>query len=269
MMLQENKNQNYSKGVDCSIEEQVARDLEGYLNFFPNRTFALRNLSKETGLNEKTLRRLIKRENTPSNQTLFKLYFLFTQANSEKEVLESCPPIIRERLSEFELDTFEKITPKNYDFLEVIQSDPIIGEIYLMLATKKVDLSFILYHFGQYGSRSIERLVSLNLACQVDNGLYTLSKKQPYLNASLLKALGLRMTKSYMKADCAALEGNNFIGLYAEGLNAAGKKKWLEIDKRSFNEKVAVAKEKAYQGDESIFTFQVTDDFNKPTSELQ
>ncbi|MCF8060646.1 MAG: hypothetical protein K9K67_15190, partial [Bacteriovoracaceae bacterium] len=185
----------------CSIEEQVARDLENYLNFFPNKTFAFRNLSKETGLNEKTLRRLIKRENTPSNQTLFKLYFVFTQSNSEKEVLDSCPTIIKERLSEFELDSFEKITPKNFDFLEVIQSDPIIGEIYLMLATKKVDLSYILYHYGKYGSRALEKLVSLKLACQVENGLYTLSKKQPFLNASLLKVLGLRMTKSYMKTE--------------------------------------------------------------------
>ncbi|MCF8058970.1 MAG: hypothetical protein K9K67_06725, partial [Bacteriovoracaceae bacterium] len=71
------------------------------------------------------------------------------------------------------------------------------------------------------------------------------------------------------KTESAAIEGNNFIGLFAEGLSAEGKKKWLEIDQRSFNEKVAVAKEKKYQGNESVFTFQVTDDFNKPTSELQ
>lgn len=251
------------------IAAQVAADLEKYLSFFPNRSFALRNLSKETGLSEKTLRRLLKKENVPSNQTLFKLYFVFTKADSEDEVLDICPAVIKDRLKGFKPDSFQKIHNKDFDFLEVIKTDPIVGEIYLLLGTKKVDLSHIVYHYGQYGSRALEKLVNLNIAQKVDHSLYTLSPKQPYLNASLLKELGIRMTRTFLKEEAAAIEGTNFIALYAESLNKEGRKKWLEIENNAFQEKMKIASLNEYKGDISVFTFQVTDDFESPSRTLQ
>jgi len=268
-MLEEHRPSEITSSTGVPLEDQVAHDLEKYLDFFPNRTYAIRNLSKESGLNEKTLRRLLKKENLPSNQTLFKLYYIFTKAENERELLESCPPIVKERLKDFELDSFEKVNSKDFDFLEAINLDPIMGELYLLLGTTEVEISHILYHYGQYGVRALEKLEKYGLAIKCNTNLYTLSKKQPYLSADILKTLGLRMTSTFMKAEDAAIEGKNFIGLYAESLNNEGKKKWLEIDQRAFNEKVALAKDKKYQGNEPVFTFQATDDFKQPTRELQ
>ena len=150
-----------------------------------------------------------------------------------------------------------------------IESDPILGEIYLLLGVKEVDLGHVIYQYGQYGARAVERLEDLGLAQKVANNKYTLSKKQPFLSEPILKSLGLRMTKTFMKADEAAVEGSNFIGLYAESLNEVGLKKWPEIEQRSFREKMAVAKDPQCRGDRPIFTFQVTDDFENPARTLQ
>lgn len=252
-----------------TLVDQVACDLERYLNFFPNKSFALRNLSKETGLNEKTLRRLLKKENNPSPQTLYKIYSVFTGADNEQDLLENCPVQVRNQLSNVQTDNFQQGNSHKINFQELFESEPIMIEIYLLLCVKNVDLCHIIYLYGQLGSQALEKLEALGLAKKIDNSLYTLTKNRPFPNGPLLKTLGLRMTKTFMKAEEAALEGSNFIGLHVEGLNEEGRQKWLEIEKRAFEEKMAVAKDSKYQGEKPVFTFQATDDFDSPARQLQ
>ena len=268
-MLENNRPLEESSNLK-TLEDQVAFDLNRYLNFYPNKTFALRNLSKETGLNEKTLRRLLKKENIPSAQTLFKLYTVFTGADNHSDLLANSPELIRDQLANFQTDNFVQSTgAQKVNFQDLFEGEPILIEIYLLLCVKNVDLCHIVYLYGQLGSKAVEKLEALGLIQKIDNGLYGLTKKRPFPNGPLLKMLGLRMTKSFMKAEDSAVEGTNFVGLHVEGLNDEGRKKWLEIEKRSFQEKMQVANDPQFKGERPVFTFQATDDFETPARPLQ
>lgn len=252
----------FPKG-ESKLLDQVAIDLACYIDQYSNKSLALRNLSKETQLNEKTLRRLLKKENKPSSHTLHKIYYILTGSSNEEEMLASCPAVIRKELCNLNIDQIKRVIPENYNFLNLIETYPILGEIYILLGTKNLDITDIIYRFGQYGSDIIEKLCQLGIAKKIDNNLYTLSERQPHLDGEILKHLGLRLTRRYVKSGLADIEGNNSISLFSEGLNTAGKKKWLEIDQKSFQEKVKIANNDKFKGDEMMFTFQVIDNLNE------
>lgn len=255
----------------CPKEEvldQVCKDLEHYVSQFSNKSFALRNLSEETRLNEKTLRRLLKKKNVPSIQTLHKLYFVLTSAVSEEEMLSLCPPLIKEQLSKLSLDQLKKETPRHYNFNHLIENDPVLGEIYALLGTRDLDITEIVYRFGQYGVDLLDKMKSLGLVKKKDKDLYCLSERQPHLDGEVLKSLGSRLVTRYVKPLNTDLEGDSFMGLYCEGLNGAGKKKWLEIDEKAFKEKMLVANDDKYKGLESMFTFHATDNLTDVAKEV-
>ena len=84
-----------------SLVDQVAFDLASYLGQYPNKSFAIRILSKETGLNEKTLKRLLNRENKPTYQTLFKLYSIFLEEECFQKLLAKSPEVVRSYLAQY------------------------------------------------------------------------------------------------------------------------------------------------------------------------
>ncbi|MFT6604091.1 MAG: transcriptional regulator with XRE-family HTH domain, partial [Bacteriovoracaceae bacterium] len=132
---------------ELSIVDQVAFDLATYLENYPNISFALKILSKDSGLSEKTLRRLINKENNPSYQTIFKLYLAFFNTDDESEVLKKCPKVIREKLESVNPEKIRKAVPKSYDFHELIKSHPVLCEIYVLAGIEDVTVSNIVYRF--------------------------------------------------------------------------------------------------------------------------
>jgi hypothetical protein len=248
---------------------QVALDISNYIDQFPNKTFALKRLSIESGLNEKTLRRLLKKENIPSPQTLNKIYYVTTLASCEEELLAHCPETVKEQLERLDINRLKKETPRQYDFFELVDSDPIIAEVYSILGTQNLDMSEVVYRFGQYGADVLTKLHRLGIVQEIDKGIYSFSDKQPHLDAPILKNLGMRLTKRYLKPDSASIEGENFVSLYCEGLNEDGKKKWLEIDQKAFEEKVKVANNDKFSGKLPMFTFQATDNLSETVKERE
>jgi transcriptional regulator with XRE-family HTH domain len=254
---------------ELSIVEQVALDLATYLENYPNISFALKILSKDSGLSEKTLRRLINKENNPSYQTLFKLYLALLDTDNESEVLTKCPKVIKEKLESVNPEKIRKCVPKTYDFHELIKSHPVLAEIYILAGIQDVSVSNIVYRFGQYGADCLTKLENLEIVSKVGRGKYRLAEKQPQLNGAILKNFGLRFIDRYLKDEESDIEGTNFIGFFAEGLNAAGKKRWLEIDQASFLEKVEVGNDEKYKGSELMFSFQGTDNICEAGMEIK
>ncbi len=254
---------------DLSIVDQVALDLATYLENYPNISFALKILSKDSGLSEKTLRRLINKENNPSYQTIFKLYMAFLDTEDESEVLKNCPKVIREKLDRVNPEKIRKAVPKAYNFHELINSHPVISEIYVLAGIEDVSVSNIVYRFGQYGADCLAKLEKLQIVSKVGRGKYRLAEKQPQLNGAILKEIGLRFIDRYLKDEESDLEGSNFIGFFAEGLNIEGKRRWLEIDQASFLEKVNVANDEKYKGNELMFSFQGTDNISEARMDLK
>lgn len=250
-------NREQDKGRD--LVSQVAYDLAEYLDNFPNKTFAIRVVAKETGLNPKTIRRLLARTNKPTHQTLYKLYSIFLNEDNYSKLLEKCPPIIKERISDYNPCDQSQKEKSNREFLDQLKREPLMAELYVLAGTGPLNKGAIAFRYGQYGLEVLERLVSCDLLVEVDKETFGLSKNCPIFDGHALKYLGEYFVRRFSKADNTQVQNENMINFYAEGLNEEGKQAWLKIDTQAFYKKVEIAKDPKFRGKTPVFTFTATD----------
>lgn len=242
-----------------SIEQQVAFDLENYLKKFKNRSFAIRNLSKKTSLNEKTIRRLLSKENKPTYQTLYKLYLEFLGLSDFSEVISKCPKIVKDRISDYNPCISEEKNIEISGLLHDFKSIPLFAELFILAGTTPINKNVIAFRYGEYGLEIIDTLIQKKLLQEIEKDCFILAKNIPPLDADCLKFLGEYSVQRFSKTKNAQVHGENVINFYAESLNEAGKKAWLDIDTKSFYKKLEIAKQPQYQGPIPVFTFTATD----------
>lgn len=239
------------------IREQVALDLAKYLEQYPNKNFAVRVLAKETGLNEKTIKRLINRENSPTYQTVFKLYSIFFDSENSDDVLEKCPAIIREYLKDFSPDLKIANHQREVQLLELLKKEPLYAEIFVLAGTAPLNVSAIGFRYGQYGVEILEKLEEENILIKTSKDTYTMSPKVPALDGETLKFLGEHFVHRFCRPRDTMSEHS--IVFYAEALNSDGQKAWLEVDTEAFKKKLKIANDPKFRGNIPVFTFTATD----------
>lgn len=240
------------------ITDQVAIDLSAYMDRFSNKSYGIRYLSRETGLHEKTIKRLLEKKNRPTYQTIAKLYFLFHSTEDYKTLLAQCPGVIKDYLLKTTpQNAIPKSSQKSDQFAEFLKRDPLVAEIFVVAGTGPVDQEQIRYLYGQYGLQALEQLVNEKILWEFEKGQYKLAANTPSLNGDSLKFLGEHFTRRYCVPQEVMSENN--ISFYAEGLNEEGLKAWLAIDTESFYRKLKIAEDKKYLGTKRVFTFVVTD----------
>jgi acyl-CoA-binding protein len=242
-----------------SVSERVSLDLASYLENFPNKCFAIRVLAKESGLNEKTIKRLLAKNNKPTYQTIFRLYSVFLNTTDYDNLIEKSPKVIKETLKKY--SPCESLTQesKNQNFLEYIKKEPLMAELYILAGTGPLVKNAIGFRYGQYGLEVLEKLVEAELIVKVDKDTYIISKSAPNLDGDCLKHLGEYFVHRFSKPRNAQLEGENTIAFYAEGLNDAGLKEWLKVDSEAFYKKQQIADQTQYKGNIPVFSFSATD----------
>lgn len=241
------------------LVEQVALDLAEYLDNFPNKTFAIRILAKETGLNPKTIRRLLSCTNKPTHQTLYKLYSIFFEEDNYSKLLDLCPKSVRERMCDYNPCDHSQKEQDNRNFLDLLKKEPLMAELYVLAGTGPLNKNAIAFRYGQYGLEILERLIEADLLIELDKETYGLSKNGPTLEGSTLKFIGEYFVRRFSKADNSQLKNENILSFYAEGLNEDGKQAWLKIDTDAFYKKVDIAKDPKFRGSIPVFTFTATD----------
>lgn len=241
------------------LKSQVALDLANYLDQFPNKSFAMRILSKETGLNEKTIKRLLKKSNRPSYQTLLKLYPVFFEEFNFQKLLGLLPPTVKEEVEKYSVEEKTLGRNRSQELLEVFKSNPLAAEFFILAGSGSLNLSTIGFRYGEYGQEIVQMLQRANLIHEVNKGEFILSKTAPQLDGNCFKFLGEYFIKKFSKPSNAQLLSENTISFYAEGLNQKGKEEWLKIDRECFYKKLEVARSEKFQGDLPMFTFNATD----------
>lgn len=242
-----------------SLPEQVALDLANYLDNFPNKNFGIRILAGETGINERTIKRLLTKQNHPSYQTLIKFYTVFTEKLDVEQLLNACPEVVRNEIQDKCPDKQAGQKHCKVNFLEMIQNDPLLGELYVLAGTGPLYKDSVVFRYGQYGLELVERLHKAGLLTMTDKNTYTLSKANISIDGSVIKELGTRFIKRYCKPNEAKIRGNNIMNFYAEGLNDEGMQAWMKIDEESFYKKLQIANNPEYRGSQPVFTFTATD----------
>ncbi len=179
-----------SKLLDTpSLSHQVAIDLANYLDLFSNKSFAIRSLAKETGLNEKTIKRLLAKENKPTYQTLFKLYAIFLNESTYSKLIKVCPKIVSAYLEKFTPSKSVANSKENADFLELMKREPLLAEIYVLAGTGPLLKSAIAWRYGQYGVELLLKLEQKFLIKAIAKDTYVASENGPNLDGAALKFL--------------------------------------------------------------------------------
>jgi transcriptional regulator with XRE-family HTH domain len=237
--------------------KQIQMDLEKYFSNFPNKNFAIRVLAKESGISDKTIKRLLKLENKPTYDTIFALYSVMLEIEDENQILDLVAPSIKTYLSKM---TARKLkVKKKCNFIEVLKKDPIICELFVKAATGGLIENAVVYRYGQYGMELLEKMTELNILREVERGNYKLSPMAPSLEGEVLKFVGLRLTETYGNPASAQETNQNVMSFYASTLNEEGYKEWIKIDTEAFYKKLEVAQKEEFKGAKRYFTFNSTD----------
>lgn len=245
--------------VPHSITAQVAEDLREALLQFKDPGKGLRVLSQKMGIHEKTLRRLMMQQNVPGYHTLYKIYRVLTKANNDTDLLDAVPAVIKEHII--------KVNPKKHTAdvkfngnLELeLMNDRVMGEIYFLAACGTVRRDEIIFRYGQFGLEALQRLLQLGALKETSPSLFALGPNQANYSAAGIKKIGIQMTESFFDPRKSDVIGENFIGIFAEGLSEEAYKQWLLIDKEAYYKKIALTKDPNSLGSVRALTFMVTD----------
>lgn len=246
-----------------NLNEQLQLDLANYLDRFQDKSFALRKLAKNSGLNPKTIKRLLSAKNKPTYQTLFRLYRILLDENCYQTLLAKCPRVVASEIENYNPVAKEETTFDDSYFLEFIQKEPLLIEILILAGTGPLHKSKVAFQYGQYGLEVLLKLIEEGYLQEVDKEIYGHSKKVPNFDAETLKYMGNYFIHRFFKSENAQTKDQNIMNFYAEGLNAEGMQKWLEIETKSFYQKVEIANNPEYRGEIPVFTFGAIDSMKR------
>ncbi len=249
-----------------NIREQVATDLKNYLSQYNDPKKAIRLASIKIGIHQKTLKRLVELENTPTYLTLYKIYREIYGVRNDSVLIQMVPEIIKtELVKENPKDVLGNVQ-FNVDVEDQIIADPVFMDIYFLSNAGVLTREYIQFKFGEYGLTVVSKMLKANILEVNSNGQFIQGSNQANLSPSTVKKVGLYLVNKYFKADNCDEKGNNFCGVYVEGLTPEGLNEWLKVDCEAFNKKVEISKKHKDSQGLKVFTYMATDIMNKRDS---
>ncbi len=244
-----------------SILATVSFDLDVHLrkSAFPKKK--LRLIAEQTGIHQKTLLRILKKENTPTYITVFKIYKYLLNAKDDSDVLNRCPEVIKLYLLKANPQTFEKNKTYISQLPDLLMQNPIFIQIYTLCDTGSVKKSEIRRRFGLHGLDIAQQMVDKKILSEISSTELVLGPQVLNMPPDYLLKCGIELASTYLKPENCSVHNQNFIGFYVEGLSEEGYRQWLQIDNEAYLKKVQIAKNPKYAGTRRAFTFNVIDDF--------
>lgn len=242
-----------------AVTKQVVEDLKLELSKAKNLKNGLGLLARKSGIHQKTLVRILNFENRPGYLTIFKIYRVLLNTEIDNEVLERAPLVIQEFLKKYNP---QKVTAKvqfNASIGKDLLQDRLFYELYFLCGSGEVSKPELKERYGTYGLTMLEKLVKLGVVQKLENGKFTIGTVRVNLDSAALKDAALDLVDSFFKPDLAQLDGNNFIGVFAEGLSAPAYREWLKIDEEAFLKKAKLSEDPKNLGSIRAFTVMVTD----------
>lgn len=241
------------------LKDQLALDLKNYLAQYSNQTIGLRLMSQDMGIHKRTLLRLIEGENKAGYLTLYKIYRVIYNTRNDSDVFKRAPEVIQQALKAGNPKPVDREINYSVDIEQEICRDRCFGEIYLLAGCGSISQDLVLFRFGQYGLETVNRMLKLRVLTETKQGHYILGENQANLSAQTIKYLGMDLIQRFSDPERTDDLGENFMGLYVEGLSEEGYQEWLKIEEESYQKKIELASKSQFKGHIKAFTFQVTD----------
>lgn len=244
---------------NLNLIDQVAADLNAKVSEYKSVKIGIRLLSAKMEVSERTLYRLLGKENKPTYQTLYKIYRAIFETTNDSLLLELVPSVVKEEISKVNPNQSNSNVSYTQNIESEIYYDKTFAEIYFLAACSPITNELIQYRYGMSGMLTLDRMIEMKALKRLNNGQYTVGENQANFSAKTLKRIGLSLIEKYSKPQNAEEFGNNLIAFYAEGLSDEAYDQWLKIDERAFREKVEIANKEGAKGLKRAFTFAVTD----------
>jgi len=244
-----------------SLKERVALDLEKKLTEYRDRKVGVRLLAQKIDVNERTISRLLRRENRPTYQTLLKIYGVIFNTTNNAQIVSLVPEIISEEIKKHcpEVESLKSAT------MPAIESellyDKCFAEIYIMAGCGPLSIEFVQYRYGINGVETLEKMVELKALKISKDGQYILGENVVNFSPELLKRVGNNISEKFCKPNNSEVGGENLIAFYADGLSDEAYNEWLKVDERAYREKINISKQDGAKGNKRVFTYMVTDTF--------
>lgn len=243
------------------ILDIVINDLKSVLLNYDSETKGLAFISINTGLSSKTLKRIIKRKNNPSPQTLVKLYQFFTGAKDLRSFNKLTPPLIVERLKNSqvsELFADEILNSGDFTVEEEFLKCSVTRKIYAFAETGTISKEFIGFKYGEDGLKTAVNMVKLGLLKE-KNGYYEKGTSKPILYGEMAFEQSITMISNFFDKSKLPLRGENQVTVHLSNLNCNGFNEWLKIDLAAYHQKVKIANNPKFQGKIKSWTTSHTD----------
>lgn len=244
------------------LKNQVTHDLEKALVQFKDEKIGLRLLSNKMKVHEKTLKRILAGENRPGYQTLYKIYRVLLSANNDTQLMEMAPEVVANALKKGNPKTISSDIIFSVDIEEELQKDRAFLEIYFLAGTGPVTKEFVSYRFGEHGMETLKKMLKLAVLDVQKDGTFILGKNQANLGPEAIKNCALHLLNRFIRPEATDTNGENFMGIYAEGLNEKAYNEWLKIDEEAYQKKIELTRNKENHGHIRAITFVSTDKMN-------
>lgn len=238
----------------------VVNDILSYFKDSPDIKKSLRFMSRKINLHEKTLFRIVNKENFPNYTSLYKIYRFIFNTQNDLLILEKLHPQIKR----FLLQANPQALPLNAvlaseKLQQEVLSNPVLRELYVLAGTGSLKKDFVFNRFGQYGLESVTKLLKLNVLEEIRPNEFALGSAQINFTPNSVYEVGLQFCESYARPAEGQLTGENYMTFFAEGLSEEAYQQWLQIDLEAFQKKVLLAGSAQSLGGVRAFTFTCTD----------
>lgn len=250
------------ENLALSLNEQVSRDLSAALCEYKDEKIGIRLLASRMHIHEKTLKRLLLKEHTPGYQTLYKLYRVLSNSKNDSELLEKVSPIVKAALERGNPKVMSKEIIFHSDLEDELVRDRCFSEIYFMAGCGPLSKEYIGFRFGEHGLETMRRMLKLEVLDVQKDGSLVIGKNQINMSASTIKLMGLQLIDRFLRPEMTDDNGENFEGIYAEGLSEEAYNEWLKIDEEAYRKKIELCRKKENRGKIKAFTFMATDKLN-------
>ena len=247
---------------NLSLEDEIQIALKSLVSEYKDAKKGMRALSRKMGIGEKTLSRLMNQTGKPNYQTVFKIFRVYFNEFNDARVMELVPTRVKEYLLKRNPQELSKNQNYNLDSDFLLQHNSVIAEIYIIASTGTVELEEIEYRFGRNGLELVNKMLEKKLLKEVHKNVYSIGQNQPIFDGQTIISTGLALISSHAKPVEGESLGNNFLAFYAEGLNENAYQEWLAIDRKAFQQKYELTRNKDNLGKRRAFTFMISETIN-------
>jgi len=157
-------------------EKKFLDDISDYLMNYGNVSYSIDKLSDRTGVSTRTLKRWLVGENSPSKESLCKVYIQILNIDDSRDFLERVPAIV---IKEFGIDEYflKKMTyPIDIQkFISLFKNNSVVRDIYFLLKSSslngEIGKNSIFLKFKDYGLTILTTLIEIGIVSDEDGGL--------------------------------------------------------------------------------------------------